>query len=631
MYLVADDVPVPQIHDPVYYAQTASFYFSDDPFAMLPLHRPGLGMLAAVVGELGIPFKLFLDWLLIVVATWSGLVICRLTGFHWPGLVAAVMILLHPWFVVYSSLFMTEPLVSLLLLLLLLTSVQLLCRPFQEWSPGVALCATAAACCYVLTRHEFLLLAGFYGLIAVVFLYRQRRSLDRRVLRRVGSWRLCFLLIPLLAAWASMQMVRASHESRFGVAAMCATEARGLQDLMNALYCIQPQQEVRFVPVPRQTLAAACQCSPVLASHQSRLLDTGREAYRIAAAKLGTEGEVATWLNWHLIDCFGGLDRNTANQMRVAARHIRQALHRGDLPARDGLFPVGPLWKSWLPEVPRYWLTSWQYATWRFDLDKNDEFLRRYVTNSVHRSFFDRGLKSRGGAPFSQRVSIHAEAGAGGSQATSALILNSDNEPIAEFPVMRSADGPPQFTGVLDDLRNIRAGGPLQVRLVRTDATPSRSTTLLLDANRRQWVHEFQYVEGAAAGQVEQWIVSFHQFPPASGVRSMLREWLLRWPWAGWLAAGLLALGTTLSCRLTNAATRDLAWVVFVAVSLLAARSLYYSLIHAWLQWGLIRYVQPHVLVMSWCVVCGGLLSGEMLARVLRRVRAATASPDKTV
>jgi len=628
MFLVGNDEIVPQDFDSVYYSQMASHYFSGNAFSILPTHRPGVSLLAWVGGQFGIPYKLIVDALLVGLAIASAIVLRSLTRSRLFGFVVAAAILFHPWLMVHSQLAMTEPLTSLLLLGVLLTAIPFVVRPAEEWPLGVTLAACLFTSVHVLTRSEFPLLLGFYLVIGAVAWFRawrnekirsvQEDSPARPVWRRPGGWRFVLIVLPILAAWCATQGIKRMHESRFQVSATCATEADGFVDLMSALYSIKPDQDELYVPVTRASLAKACQVSQVMQMVSDPLLDRSRGAYRICQRVLGVEGEVGPWLNWHLVDCFGGVDRNANNRMRVAARQIREAQGRGELEKRSARFPIDPMWQSWLPRIPAKFARAVVVSLVDFHLQYDQLFDRRRLLNPVATSMFDQGMLRRQGIGRDLNVWVFAQAVR--QQAVSvvaARLLGDDDQLIVQVPVVRNETGNIQFAISVDASESDLLQGELSVQLVigeqAADSFPDTSQAIALEDFARNEAVKFQIQRDGGETRELDWLLSVNRTKPPNLVRRWLRARLVAWPWIGF--AAVFAFGFIVGWRVgfEPRSFGNLGWVAFVGWAFLLGRCFFYTLIDSWLAWGLHRYVEPNVFVALFsAAVLGCCLGGRL-------------------
>ena len=596
MFVVAQDSIVPGEFDSFYYAQIAESYSSPgSPFSMLPLHRPGMPMLAGGVTALGVPYKLFLDALLGLAATLAGINFFRLTKSSWSSLLVAVLILWHPYLMFQSVVFMTEPLIAIILLLLLISAIPFLCRPFSEWSISMALVSGAVASAFMLVRNELLVLFGFFGVLLLLIIVRGWREFDFRIGKRKRSWRLILFFLPLLMAWSAERSVEVYHNDRFRVSAMCATEAGGFQELMNALYSIEPATRTRFVPVTLQSLEIACQSSVVMAQRKSLLLDPTRGAFHSAERHIGLQGEVGPWLNWHLIDCFGGLNRNSNHQMKVAAKQIRNAQYRGQLAKRNARFPIDPLWEAWLPDLPYQFWESLLYSS---SIKLNPTMLQKQTTrlpeNSVAAGIFNSGLLRRAGIGCIGSLHVSMKCSANESAATRVTLLTEDHQLIAEVPVKKGGDGFPLANLSLSEMDNFDIWQPLYLRLVRETSGERSSELVNLPDTTRRVACDFQFVEESAQ---EVWGVSVKRQMPQQGLRDRVKVLLKDWRW---LAISLLCTATFFGgvCQpISRQRRQNLGAVVVLGACFVFGRSLFYSLIHVWLAWGAHRYVQPNILL----------------------------------
>ncbi|MDG2014730.1 MAG: hypothetical protein P8J33_14580, partial [Pirellulaceae bacterium] len=599
MYVVAQDEVVSGEYDSFFYAQIADSYYSvDDPFSILPLHRPGLPILAGAAATFGIPYKLFLDLLLGFAATLAGISFYRLTKSDWLSLLMAILILWNPYFIYQSWVLMTEPLITIILLLLLISSIPFVCRPFSEWSIAMTVMTGIVTAAYLLVRNEMPILLGFYAVLMLLIVVRWRRDFNFEIFKRKRSWKLVLFFLPLLMAWSAERAVKAYHDYRFGVPAMCVTEADGFMDLMNALYSIEPTTYTRFVPVPCQSLELACQHSPVMENRRDFFMDSSRGAFQSANQNLGLQGEVGTWLNWHIIDCFGGVDRNSNHQMRIAARQIRNAQNRGQLKRRNARFPVEPLWGSWLPDLPYEFCESLLHSSSiKFNPTVVEKQTPQHQENSVADGIFNQGLLRRSGAGFSESLFLSMVCRTDETTVTRVSLLTEDQKLISEVPVKKRKDGFSVVNLSLSDMENFDIRQPSYLRLVREDSGERFSNLMKLPRAARLLDCNFQFGNAVETEAQEAWVVSVRRYAPQIGLRETIKVFLKDWRWLAILLLGAAAFVGGLCKPISRQRLQDLGCVVMLGACLVLGRSLFYSLIHVWLAWGAHRYVQPNILV----------------------------------
>ena len=93
------------------------------------------------------------------------------------------------------------------------------------------------------------------------------------------------------------------------------------------------------------------------------------------------------------------------------------------------------------------------------------DFARFHMENSVERSFFDLGLLRRGGTGFNRTHYVSVRCTGKDTRVTSAQILTSGHELIAEVPVKIDFEGFPSINLTLSDSDNwISAGSPAIAR-----------------------------------------------------------------------------------------------------------------------------------------------------------------------
>jgi hypothetical protein len=145
--------------------------------------------------------------------------------------------------------------------------------------------------------------------------------------------------------------VKLGNYSRCGIYAKSLISSPGLMALMKALYRIKPEEQLRYAPVTRQSLTAACQASPALGLFEKDLLDLQALATSYGQQITGRPGEFGPWLNWLLPQSLPG-DAQEANAVMLqAAREINSALRERRLPSQPAFFPLDPNWRFWFPDL----------------------------------------------------------------------------------------------------------------------------------------------------------------------------------------------------------------------------------------------------------------------------------------
>ena len=283
LFLTASDGIIPASYDSRNYAQSAGHMFSNDNLATMPSHRPGLPVIAAIVTQLGIPFKLYLEFLLCFNAVMAGVLVSQLTRSQWLGGILFFVLILNPWFTENSQLFMTEPLVAVLMLMQLVFGAQMIVRPIRDWKKWHVVFAGSASLLHVLSRNETLLIFLYWIAIAVVVFIRQRKTIfTTNFLTSSANAKILLLLVPVGMMLATTEATKLYNQKKFGMHAVCVTEGEGFSSLMQALYTIPPDESIRYAPVTRQSLSLACDHSPTLAKYRESFLDTNRVNYKFA-------------------------------------------------------------------------------------------------------------------------------------------------------------------------------------------------------------------------------------------------------------------------------------------------------------------------------------------------------------
>ena len=631
LFLTASDGISPGKYDSRQYAQAAGHLFSGDSLATMPSHRPGLPIIAAIVAQLGIPYKLYLEFLLCFNAAVAGIFVSQLMRSFWVGAILFFAVAFNPWFMENSQMFMTEPLVSVLILMQLIFGAQMIVRPISQWAVWHAIFAGSATLLHVLSRNETVLVLLFWIAVGIVVCIRQRKtvfSID--FLQRWGNVRIVLLVLPVVMMLAASAVVKSHNDQKFGVAAQCKTEGEGFVSLMNALYSIPPAEKIRYAPVTRQSLALACEHSPTLAKYQDRLLDSTLSNYQIAKRKLKLENEFGAWLNWHLFHCISGSTELIDSEMKLAADEIRLAQSSGKLEKRSAKYPISPYADLWIGDVWRNFSLALRYSLFEQKTDLSGFFKNNNSKLAFDVSLFDESLLRRDGLANAQGIAISGVFAGGPSNAIEAVFCDQDDNLIASANVeFVAAEQGSVFNCVLDAVEYVDTNKPLFVYLKRDTASGEvRTNRSQLYFQRFQFCN-FQF-EPDANGKSpklphERWNLQSHRKSICSKVRSDVKQWLA--DNYHWLLVGCWATAfvTGLFCRCSRPQFFNVVWVGIAAIVFVFVRCLMYSLIHAWLMWGLYRYVEPNNFIFIVGITCVAFVIGGMVRSVMFREPAASA------
>lgn len=626
LFLTSQDGINPCKFDSRNYAQTAGYLFSSGDLSKMPSHRPGLPIIAAVVAQLGIPYKLYLEFLLCFNAAVAGVLVSRLMRSFWAGAILFVAVAFNPWFTENSQVFMTEPLVSVLILMQLVFGLQMMVRPIRDWTVWHAVFAGSASLLHVLSRNETAIVFLYWIAVAIVVLFRQRKTIFAvNFFKTWASAKIALIVVPVAMTVASTSVLKTYNYHKFGIAAQCATEGDGFVSLMEALYSIPPAEKIRYAPVTRQSLGLACDYSPILAKYRDRLMDSSLTAYQSGKASLGLDNEFGTWLNWHLFNCITGSFGQVDSEMKLAADEIRLAQSEGNLPRRATKYPISPYSDLWLGDVWGNFVDSLRYSLF---VQKTD--LSGYYKNSKARlafdiSLFDESLLRRRGLANSSGIAIAGTFANGVSVATEAVVCDQMGNLIASADVKMVASEPGAiFNCVLDAIEYTDTEEPLFVYLKSDSAQGElRTNRSQLHFRRFQFLRfQFEPVTDDPTKELpaESWNLQSHRL--SVGVDAVKEKtkrqladnyhWLLIGCWATAFLAGLLG-------QFTRSQFLDVVWVGVAAIVFVAVRCLMYSLIQAWLLWGLYRYVEPNNLIFIVGIACVSFAIGGVVRSVLFR------------
>jgi hypothetical protein len=403
------------------------------------------------------------------------------------------------------------------------------------------------------------------------------------------------------------------HRMFYGVAALSKTESRGEHALLDALYAIQPHEEIRFAPVTLQTLDAACGQSVTLNRHRDELVDPGGTFVQVAKANINLEGEVGPWLNWHLVKCFGGVNELSNEEMMLAAREIRAALDDGRLPRRRAGFPVDPLWNEWMRDLPRECCNAVRNSLRTPYLDRNPKHdARRENATAVTHGMLDNGLLRRRGTRSVTELRISGHASAATSSFQIVRVLAPDHRVLGVAPI---APNGPEGARIEFTAGNVNLGPGDHVFMeFNSDdsAVPASSLPIHLAS---QWT--YLEVPRSTNDGPETWMTVASVTPPRNAWQTCLRNAIFSHYLhvLGIVVVGFFGVG--LCSRRNPRAARNMAALLLAGWGLFFGRSLLYALVEAWLHWGLRRYVGANCLLtvtlLVWTAFVLGLAARRML------------------
>lgn len=617
MAVVARDEIVPISHDSVNYAFQAQYYLSPPPVGRLPPQPPGLAWLAIAAAQFGIPFKLALDVIFTAVCLAAGIFVCRLTQSEWAGSLLLAWLLFNPWFINTSVLFMTEPLTAVLVLAIAISAAPFVIRPMSRWSWQAALCSGSLSTYFVLVRHELAPMVCFWAWVAAITATKNWPVVVR-LWRLKIPWRWGLVFAPLACMIIGNHLVKRVHLQCYGVPAICASDAPGLRRLLNALYMIEPEQKIRFAPVTRQSLMAACEASPTLNQVRDALSDERKSHYATARSVLKIDREFGTWLNWLLIESFGGMEFDQNQKMERAAEEVLQALRDGRLKSRWGMFPVDPLLEQWKDDVAPTMAQAIRISLYpTLDTSRSvGGFENRRVSDIVELGYFDDRLMRRHGTRSELRFRVSgwmtydAE-----SEFKSIRLRQSDGSILAETNILPNTAGQPQFNLEIRYEDFVAQDQPK--KLVFSPGPGSQYDRVTIDLPEVSGWQDISITvppsPGIASGQAEK-IESWHlstwiprkKMQRPNGVQRFLNR---NYSWSIWLlVAGLFVVGMVSPAA--RARTGDIAYLFAAAGGLYLGRAAFYTLLDVWTYWGIDRYVETNHLLLIVLLALASLLCG---------------------
>ena len=609
LFLTANDGIIPTKHDSRNYAQNAGHMFSNDDLATMPTQRPGLSIIAALVAQFGIPYKLYLEFLFCFNAVMAGVLVSQITRSQWVGAFLFFVLILNPWFTQNSQLFMTEPLVSVLLLMQLVFGAQMIVRPIQDWKKWHVVFAGSASLLHVLSRNETLLIFLYWIAVTVVVFIRRRKTIFKaNFLKSFANAKIALLLVPVVMMLATMEAAKQYNQKKFGVKALCKTEGEGFSNLMQALYSVPPDESIRYAPVTRQSLSLACDHSPTLAEHRDLLLDTNRVNYKHAKANLGLDDEFGTWLNWHLFDCLSGTKAQVDAKMKAAAEEIRRAQSNGELAKRPAMYPVSPYTDKWIGDIGGNFVTAIGHSLFSQPTVLAEFRKPNRSRNAFDNSLYDEGLLRRNGLANQSEIVVFGVFRGPESKVTHAVVCDKNGDLVTSARAgIATANRETMFNCVLDQTEYTDSNEPLFVYLVHEDNASLVRTKRVELLFRRYQNTVFKFESNDELDDQfpnEQWLIQSHRSDVTDSFTEQAKQkigktyrWFLIGCWATAFIAGLFI-------HPSRRRLSDVVWVGTAAIVFVAVRSLMYALINVWLSWSLHRYVEPNNLIFIVGLTC---------------------------
>jgi hypothetical protein len=381
--LISHEEIRPYLYDESGFAQAAGEFYWNAHFSEYAYVKPPVyPLFVGATTVLGLPTRLAAE-LVWALAAW---VMARAIWRVGLGGVAAVaaggLMLFHPWSIeVLNRLFMDSLYAPLFVIFLGATACGLASTSrveLKRWSIVAAVTAALAAN----TRQESALVYGSLG-VALVVIGAQfwKRVADRALALRRG---VALVLVPFAAALVLSGAIRTVNYGRIGAWVVCDLDLPGFGSLYSALLAI-PSEEPRLnLPVRRDVRLRAYSASPAFAQLRP-FLDGPKPAmeFMVACRKTtGERGEYGAWTIWALRDAAwrlrGGQWKSAAELdalYATAARELRAAMRRGELPSRAVIIPfVAPEWGQLASETPgALWRCAWMVLTPSYQRDETVE------------------------------------------------------------------------------------------------------------------------------------------------------------------------------------------------------------------------------------------------------------------
>jgi hypothetical protein len=315
----------------------------------LVTHPSAFPFVAGLIAQLGVPWRIALEVLYLCSCYGLASVVGSVSQSRVVALWVFALLIWHPWPLSGFDSFMSEPFILVVTVALLACLIRLLSLPPSTWRWSGFVASGLLLFLWEWSRYEDPLVYASYGFFVFLVLgcIWSTKTWDRKSALRTTV----MLILPVVLVFVLSVAIKSVNQARFGVRAKAVIGSPGLMALMTALYKIKPNEELRFAPVTRQSLEAACQVSPTLHPFASALLNPKTSATLVGETFTRVPGEFGPWLNWLLFGEMPYVFTNANRIMQEAAGEIEEALEQGRLPRRSATFPLDPNWQLWLPAL----------------------------------------------------------------------------------------------------------------------------------------------------------------------------------------------------------------------------------------------------------------------------------------
>jgi hypothetical protein len=303
LWVVAGEDSMAQSEDGWSYAiSTTRMIWGED--GALPSHPAGFPFIAGLVAQFGLPWRMGLELLYLGACAYVARRLISLAGSRLAGLMAFLVLAWHPWTLSGFRDYMSDPVMTVLLLALLGSMFGILRRPATEWTWPAFAQTGGILFLWEWSRQEGPLVYASYGLFVALAVAAARRDTNRKGqdIRRMAV----LLAAPLVIVIGLSTAVKGIYYQQSGVFAKASQHSAGLSKLMDALYRIKPEQELRYAPVTRQSLRAACEASLTLKRFEGVLLNPDAGATHLGESMSKIPGEFGSCLHWLLLTSLPG-------------------------------------------------------------------------------------------------------------------------------------------------------------------------------------------------------------------------------------------------------------------------------------------------------------------------------------
>jgi hypothetical protein len=559
----------------------------------VPIHPPGPSITALIARKLGIPWRLFIE----LFYCSSACILSRtlrpqLGSFLAEASLYGSLIFLPDIYTMFN-LFGSESLLTITLMLLASLALRILtCDTWKQVGMNLVLIGLVLTY-WSLCRTEMPLIVTTYTILGVILVLRLRR-----VTHSTNGFLLLIFVTPLMILIPLNQLTKVFFFAKGGCFGTCEVESESLMKLMSALYQIDSSETIKYAPVTRRSLIAACSVSPTMHAFRDRLLDPEDGQVQTGAKFVGRAGEPGPFLNWLLPGAFGEKGYGSANWLMLsAAQELESAFATGALQKRFAKFPIDPNVPVWIRDYPS---CAFRAFTQPFRQSWVDHGGGGGAPNAATVALFDAALNRKRISTRRSTVVVKCRLANGDSSFDQMQLVDSSGLLLASSPF--SSDGLGHVS--IDLHSNIRFS---PARLVLLKGNQSFPATEYVDFSA---LVSDSLSQEVLLPEISWCRVYVHK---ALSLRQLLGfDWQTLIFFCFSLSAVISSLLANLFCSSFAAPSRSLFYVLIVLAGWWISRSLLIGLVDAMLAWGIDRYMSSCGVLMLVCITCVSCLVGRL-------------------